>query len=317
MTTKHKTKRRAETNHTRRTLLPCPLIMYEREFKPKQGFSLDCFYPLISPLQDWFAVEDEEFVLDVPGSFARRDILSIVLKFLGMCYVSFALVYSMLNSNSWEAYFGDLTGVALFFSVGYMVTSLGNSLFGVNQPRRLERVSQAVRVQWFMFNLAIHATVLSVALWWSSQFNIGETTLTLENVSTHGGTLIVLALEGFLVCRIPIRFYFWWGTCLPVVLGYLAWTYVQAVVDIGDLDDEVSDSLYKFFDWQDDFVWAVIASVLSIFGVSPFVQLMLSLISRYGFTVHNIRRYIDEEALCKSDSSHPNNNHTDSDLEER
>lgn len=295
-------------------------IMYKRAAKAKQGTAIDVYYPLISPLQDWFVVEDDEFILDVPGSFARRDILSLLLKLLGTGFVSFALVYSILNSHSWEAYFGDLTGVALFFSVGYMVLSLGNSIFGVTQPRRLERVSRAVRVQWLMFNLAIHATVLSVALWWSSQFKLGETTLTLENVSTHGGTLIVLALEGFLVNRIPIRFYFWWVTCLPVVLGYLAWTYVQAVVDIGDLDEEDSDALYKFFDWENDFVWAVIASVISIFGVSPFVQLMLSLISRYGFTFgfHNIRRYVDEEAFNKSDSSvtHPNNNQADSDIEE-
>lgn len=267
---------------------------------------------MASPLQDWFVVEDNEFILDIPGSFAPREFHSLVMKFLATSYTIFAVVYSMVKSESWEAYFGGLTGVALLLSTVYLVMSLANSLVGVNQTRRLERVAQTVRVQWFMFNVSIHATVLSVTLWWTSQFKPGETTLTLENLSTQGGTLVVLALEGFLVNRIPIRWYFWWGTCLPVVLGYIGWTYVQSLVDIGDLDDEDSNLLYKFFDWENDPLWAGIASVISVCGVSPFVQMMLSLISRHGFMFGccNIRRYVDEEEINKSDSSvthDPNN----------
>ena len=256
----------------------------------------------LDPRTDWFGVEDEDQVIDIPNSFAPRSPKDVVLKCLATSYVTFALVYSAIRSGDLDFFFSSLAGVSLIFAMCYMWISLANTIVGVDQPRRLEKVPNVVCFQWLSFNLALHASVLSALLYWISVFEYGETTITLENVSTHFGALLVIILEGFVINRIPIRWFYWWATCLPVAVLYIAWTFLHSELEIGNPNED-SDLLYKFFDWKNDLMWAGIHSAIAVMAVSPAVQSIAFAVSLYGIQCRNIRRYVNEEELGKSDSS--------------
>lgn len=249
-----------------------------------------------SPFNDWFGVEDGEHLLDVRESFASRRILSIALKVLATMYTTFAFVYSLVLTNNWDLYFGSLTGFSLAGSVACLWVSLASSIMGVEQPQRLQKVPTITRVEWVLFTFASHISILSASLWWVTVYD-EHVTLTLENVSVHGGTLFAVLCEGFIVNRIPIRWYYWWWTGLPVPLVFIGFTYLFTGLSIGSPDDAESDLIYEYFDWKNDAMWAGVRSAIVVLGISPFVQLLIFGLSLFG------RKYVDEHAHRTTETS--------------
>uniref|UniRef100_A0A7S3L797 Uncharacterized protein n=1 Tax=Amphora coffeiformis TaxID=265554 RepID=A0A7S3L797_9STRA len=263
----------------------------------------------LSPFKDWFAIEDGERVLDVPATFASRNVVHVALKLLATSYTTFSLILSLLSTENWNIYFGGMTGISLTCSVIYLWLSLANSIKGVEQPRRLEKVSIWSRFQWFFFHFALHVSFLSTTLWWVTVYD-ENVTLTLENVSVHGGTLLALLLEGFLGNRTPIHWYFWWLTGLPMSLTFVLFTYLFTGLNVGSPDYEESDLIYQYFDWKNDIMWAAIRSAFVVLVISPVVQTLIFCISLYG------RRHVDERANRKSDQSATQQQNGDTSLHE-
>jgi hypothetical protein len=270
---------------TRRTIIPV-------------GCSARCGHER-NPCQDWFTVADENNVIDVEASFAPSNRLAVLLKLLATVYISFVWAYEWSGEDHREFWFAYLSNWALSFSVVYTWLSLINSLLGVEQPRRhTDNVIGRVAAQWYMFNLAILASIFALVLWWVDVYESSETSINLMNLSVHGGTLFVLLLEGFVVNRIPIRWFFWWGTGLPFGLAYAGWTFIHSESEIGNPNDADSDLIYDAIDWKDDWGETLTLFLISILLFVPIVQSFLFCISIYGMPVccgNNIRRYIDEE----------------------
>ena len=257
----------------------------------------------LSPFKDWFAVEDGERVLDVPGTFASRKIVPFALKVLAASYTVFAYILSIMSTEDWGIYFGGMTGISMTVSCIYLWLSLVNSIKGVDQPRRLEKVSTRTSYQWFFLHFALHVSFLSTILWWVTVYD-ENVTLTLENVSVHGGTLLALLLEGFLGNRTPIHWYFWWLTGLPMSLAFVGFTYLFTGLDMGSPDYEESDLIYEYFDWKNDTMWAGIRSAIVVLVISPLVQTLMFCLSLCG------RRHVDEHSNWKSSATPEQNRDT-------
>lgn len=260
-----------------------------------------------NPCQDWFTIADENNTVDVPASFAPSSKVAILLKLLATVYVSLVWVFEWSGDDHKEFFFAYLSNWALTFSVVYTWLSLINSCLGVEQPRRhSDNVIGRIAVQWYMFNLAALASIFALILWWVDVYDSSETTLHLLNLSSHGGTLFVLLLEGFVINRIPIRFFFWWGTGLPFGLAYAGWTLLHSESDIGNPHKDDSDLIYDIIDWQDNWGETLALFLVSILLFVPIVQGLLFCTSIYGMPIccgNNIRRYIDEEEDGDDDAS--------------
>lgn len=252
-----------------------------------------------SPLREWFVVEDGTRLLDVRASFAPQTPIALLSKVLATAFLLFALIYTFIEAEHLQTYFESFSTWSLLFSVGYALTSLINSILGVTQPKRLENVGGKVRVQWVLFNTAMHSNVLSLALFWSCYIidaddddnSTHSTDLNVSNLLMNGVTFLVMLLEGFVVNRIPIRWRYWYFTCLPVVMLFLGWTYLHS-------RSNENVGLYEFFDWNDDDeLFNTICNVVgSILVVSPLAQVLLLALSWCA------RRYIvnEDELLTKS-----------------
>lgn len=258
--------------------------------------------------RDWFVVEDGNGVLDVPASFASRHPIAIFLKLAAAAYLVYTLTATLSEADQVGIYFCYLSAYALIFSVVYSMVSLFNSLASVEQPRRLEYVPDKVCAQWLLFNLAMHANMLSLVFYWGCYDRVGGWDPDADNdsadftsFSMNGGTFLALVVEGFIVNRIPIRSKFWWGTCLPVAFAYVGWTYVHSLTDIGNPTIEGSDLLYAFFDWNDDLYPTVIRAAVSVFFVSPTAQSLLLLLS------YHFRRHADLDAQGNEARAHETN----------
>ena len=266
----------------------------------------------LNPCQDWFSVHDEgeDRVLDVPASFAPSSVWSVLLKLLAVSYITFTFVHAVYTSDHRDIHFAYLTYWALTLTVLYVWTSIYNSIRGAEQPPLLSNVSFRIRLQWYLFNLALNTDLLVVLLYWTVDFEPGETTLTYGSVSAHAGSCLAVLLEGFMVNRIPVRWFFWWGTGLPIGLAYLGWTLIHSQTDIGNAGKDDSDLLYEAVDWEDDPLGTLILFVVSIFVVGPIFQTLIFVISIYGWPFccgRNIRRYVDNAGREKPDEASPEN----------
>lgn len=253
-----------------------------------------------SPCQDWFTVADENDVIDVGASFAPSGWLPILLKLAATVYVNFVWFMELLDYDQKGMFFAFLSNWALTFSMVYTWTSLVNSFLGAKQPRRYtDNVPGRIAIQWYLFNLAALTSMFAIILWWYDVYDKGETTIHFLNLSIHGGTLLVLLLEGFVVNRIPIRRFFWWGTGLPFGLAYGLWTWIHSGTDIGNPNEPDSDLLYDRLDWEDEWGKTLAIVLVSVLIIAPILQSILFCLSLYGMPIccgRNIRRYTDEES---------------------
>ena len=250
----------------------------------------------LNPCQDWYTILDGGQVLDVEKTFAYLTRVSLGFKVVSHLLFNFVFVYTLWIDDHRGIYFGKLTYWALTLCVVYSWMSLANTALGVTQPKRCaDNVQFRVGVQWFLFHAAAHLSLLVTFLWWVVEFESGETTFNFKNLSTHGGTCLVLLFEGFVVNRIPIRWFFWWGAVLPINLAYFGWTVLHAKSDIGNPSRNDSDLLYDTIDWEDDAWGALQTFLVSILLVGPFLQTLLYAMSLHGWPVccgKLIRRYV-------------------------
>lgn len=251
-----------------------------------------------NPCQDWYCVGDPEGDFDVEATFAPCSLRSVALKVLALCYVTGVFIFSLWQYEDLAIYFGLLTNITLSFSVIYICLSTFNSIVGVEQPRPRDNVSFWVGAQWYMFHLAMYCNLVTVSLYWILEFERDETTLTFVGLSTHGGTCVVLLLEGFGVNFIPIRWFFYWGTGLLFGVGYLVWTLLHSMLDIGNSERDDSDLLYDAVDWEDNLGGTITMFAVTIIIVGPFLQTILFVISIYRWPFccgTNKRRYVEEK----------------------
>ena len=123
---------------------------------------------------------------------------------------------------------------------------------------------------WGLYSLAAPLELSICLLYWTAVAGTGPSAFSYVSVCEHGGIAGAVLLDG-VARRIPVRVpqvVFLLGVCG----AYLAWTVVDAVLDIGNgewgpaYDD---DALYPILNWNSDRETAMTASAVAICLVAP------------------------------------------------
>ena len=119
--------------------------------------------------------------------------------------------------------------------------------------------------------------ILVVLLYWTLDYEPGQT-ITINTISLHAGTCLLVLIDGNLIAKIPIRLkHIVFVESMAVLL--VIWTLINDLTGIGDGvwpgedsdQNNADDALYSVLDWSDDPGRAAIISVIVIFAVIPIV----------------------------------------------
>mmetsp|Transcript_2968 Transcript_2968/g.4673 ORF Transcript_2968/g.4673 Transcript_2968/m.4673 type:complete len:130 (+) Transcript_2968:124-513(+) len=99
----------------------------------------------------------------------------------------------------------------------------------------------------------------------------------------HGGMLLPIIIDGFLLSRLPLRMK---QFILPETFAfiYVLWTIIHSFSGIGnpyaDAGEQNDDAIYDVLAWKNKTIGAVILTLVLLFVVSPILFLFCRVISR-------------------------------------
>lgn len=256
----------------------------------------------INPCQSWFHVKDplNGRVLDIPESFAPASFRAFLWKLLyfGACVGT--LVYGEIAATPYF-YFAYLTHWGVLWCCLYAVTTVFNTIMASRtpQPAADQAVGVRIRLTWALFVLAAHTSAVATVLYWPLIFDPQTTHITYLTFGPHGVLLLLTLFDGFYINRIPLRWMFWFGLCLPFDVAFLAWTVIHDLLHIGNPDDNDNnpttndDAIYPGVlqwstEWKKSLTWSVIAMLV----VGPVLFALLWSLS-LGCFCKDTRKYVD------------------------
>jgi len=244
----------------------------------------------------------ESFCCGLDKEGGRKSEIAVV-KFVFWGWMTSVFVYGLwdfaanANDGSLSPFFlSYITYWAAFHSVAYMTLSLAATCAGAAE-RVTTNASFAVRGAWVMFLVsAVNQAVVTI-LYWYSVYEPGSGTIRYQNVMTHGGTFLLLLIEGFFVNRVPVRISHIWFVILSGLL-YVGWSAFQGLYPINNptRDPDESQNMYPFYNWEDDPVQAGIVSAVLVGGAVPILTMMFWVIS-----LAMGRRYVKGEGTAYDD----------------
>lgn len=103
------------------------------------------------------------------------------------------------------------------------------------------------------------------------------------SIMVHGGAMVLIAIDGFLLSRIPLRMKQFVLFELFSFL-YILWTIIHAYSGTGnpynESGEQDDDAIYASLAWQNDTGRAVIMSVGVLLVANPIIFLLVRLVSR-------------------------------------
>ncbi|KAL7559147.1 hypothetical protein ACA910_010226 [Epithemia clementina (nom. ined.)] len=271
--------------------------------KPEPTCCQNCCQECI-PCQPWFAVEEPSSrkKLDVAASFGPSTGMAFVSKLLTCGYIVATQVMAWMASPYLYFYYAYYTSWALLFATIYALLSIGNTMCEVPQPLD-GRVGGRAKFTWIMFNLAIFAQGLATLVYWSMVHDYSEMPIYLD-VATHGIVFVVVAIDGFVISRIPLRWMHLWLSW--TVLGiYLIWSYVHEALQIGNPNENDNDpatnddAIYASLSWKDEDVPQTTVLALALWlVVSPVLFCLLRAVSVWNGNCcgnSDRRRYLTDD----------------------
>ncbi|KAL7434347.1 hypothetical protein ACHAXH_002488 [Discostella pseudostelligera] len=138
-----------------------------------------------------------------------------------------------------------------------------------------------VKTTWALLAIVVPAEVIITILFWALEYEAGES-ISYVTVMVHGGTMILLFIDGFVLSRIPLRLkqFVFFETFSSL---YLLWNIIHAYSGIGNPYDGVSqddDAIYSSLDWNTTPTKAIIMSVLVLLVANPIMYGICWLVSR-------------------------------------
>lgn len=106
---------------------------------------------------------------------------------------------------------------------------------------------------------------MSTILWWGLVF---DGTATYVGMMNHGGFTVLVAIDGLLLNRIPLRMKQMAFIEMLAVL-YVLWMVIHAFSGIGNPIEDDDTIIYESVAWKKDPVQATVVSVLAVFVLSP------------------------------------------------
>jgi hypothetical protein len=129
-----------------------------------------------------------------------------------------------------------------------------------------------IKTTWALLAIVVPAEVMITILFWVLEYESGDS-VSYVTVMVHGGTMVLLLIDGFVLSRIPLRlkqFIFFESFSFL----YLLWNVIHAYSGIGNPYDGVSqddDAIYSSLDWNTTPTKAIVMSVLVLLVANPII----------------------------------------------
>lgn len=225
--------------------------------------------------------------MDFEKAFSPQGVKVILWKASCTLCCLFSVVYGTINQPGGPRYFFIyLSYWAVTIALAYMVLSLSNSIHPVTANELNEGnhvTSTRILLTWVVFEITIMMGWTASILFWLLLYDGG--TPNFDAVINHGVIAILTSIDGFVVNRIPIRLPHWLGFMVPFEILYLLWTVIYAFAGISNpdyMDDDTltnNELVYTVLDWKYDWVYCVILSSASVFGLGGLICMMMWIVS--------------------------------------
>jgi hypothetical protein len=268
-----------------------------------------CFSELYC-CQPWFHLTERcnQRELDIPESFAPFGTLAFLWKcfFCGTCVGT--LTYEFLAAKHPEFVLAYVTDWASVTNTLYSIMSVINTIFAARTPQPpAETTGFRIRLTWVLFELAIHLGSAATLLFWKFLARPSSTEyIAYLPLADHGGLLILVLIDGFLVNRIPLRWMHYFGIILPIEALYGLWTYLHYLFQIGNPDvddtDQNDDAIYPdVILWADGWQEPLVYIVIIVLGVGPVLFCLLWCVANGLLCGRDRRKYFDDPVLDGQD----------------
>ncbi len=216
--------------------------------------------------------------LDVIRTFSPRPRpVYIALKIFLAAWILAILATSVDQAaypSFWLAY---LTHWGYTFTAMYSVMSPICAIYLALRPPPTTTTTSGVatclaKTTWALLALVVPVEITITILFWLLEYHPGDG-VSYVSLMVHGGTAILLLLDGFVLSRIPLRlkqFIFFESFSFL----YLLWNVVHAISGIGNPYDGVTqddDAIYSSLDWNTAPAKAIIMSVLVLLVANPII----------------------------------------------
>ena len=209
----------------------------------------------------------------------------LVVKLGLLAWVIQTVAFSILAIDTpsfWIAYLTNWSVVlVLVYFVGsfLMVAGVIPISSSQNHEQQQQNANIWMKTTWFFYTVSINLSLLSTILFWILVYD-PTVPLRYDHVMNHGGTLILIIIDGMVINRIPIRLrQLVWVEA--VSLCYLLWNIIQqySSIENPNRDDDDTVALYDSLDFKKNAGAAVILCVLLILLAIPALFILLMLFS--------------------------------------
>lgn len=227
--------------------------------------------------------------LDVVQTFSPKPrLVYLGLKLVLTTWIVSVMVSSIMSRDYPSFWIAYLTHWGFTVTVAYFILSCLLAIYlavvrseTVNGMEELEGcIGLFVKTTWALFAIAVPAEVVITILFWVLEF---DGTYDYISVMVHGVGTALLAIDGFLLGRIPLRmkqFLLFEAFCA----SYLLWNVIHAYSGIGNPYEEdgtqSDDAIYASLAWRDDSRGAAILTVGVLAVGNPVVFLVCRGVSR-------------------------------------
>lgn len=230
----------------------------------------------------FFGLEDTYFgMLDMTRNFSiGKGFFSPValIKFIFFGLAAAALGWAFYAHPVTEFYIAYVSCWQVIYCVLYLGASWMLSTCG---DQATNKASALLKFTWVMFSVAaVHGVTTTIIYWvflWSPSRG-----LDVSNTSTHGGTFLLVIIDGLVINRTPVRIKHIVANWTLAFL-YLIWSILQnVVIKYNPVDDDDDDAIYDIMKWRENTTGAIIMAVALVFGCLPLFTFIFWSISLCG-----------------------------------
>ena len=222
----------------------------------------------------------------------------LVVKLGLLAWVIQAIAFDISATRTPSFWMAYLTNWAAVLVLIYFVGSL--LLAAVIPIAQNENTSIWIKTTWFFYTVSLNLSLLATILFWILVYEPTEP-VEYNHVMMHGGTLILVVIDGMVINRIPIRLrQLMWVEA--VSLAYLLWNIIQqfTFTKNPNRDDDETVAIYNSVDFRNKPGATVILCVLLLVIAVPVIFIVLMLFSslfktRYVRFTEEKREVADEE----------------------
>jgi hypothetical protein len=192
---------------------------------------------------------------------------------------------------------------AIIYSLSSLYLSISTALFRKQQQPQEEQQQQPpcwlTYWTWVWYSIAVNNAIIVTGLYWGIEYERNlYPVLDFNSYTDHGGSGILLLIEGLLINRVPIRIKHYFAVLLFAIL-YVVWTAIHDIVLTVNPQSGDDKPLFPLLPWEEDVIGAVTVILMVLFVLIPLLHVFVWVLSTLG------RRYVTSSSSASSWSSLP------------